>query len=105
MRSEYYIERVQRTSQDGRYRLSVHASNAIMERGLPQDSVFVVLARGRCTYVRHARVFVVGKKEVKAAADHGEDIRRYLGIHCIVDPSENVVQTVYRNYSRLQTRP
>ena len=55
-----------------------------------------MLDYGRVAYVRGAKIYVIGRKEVESFLRKGIELADFEGIHVVCSP-EGVVLTTYRN--------
>ncbi|GBC63549.1 DUF4258 domain-containing protein [Desulfonema ishimotonii] len=85
--------------------LTFHAKNRMNSRGVTPAAVKAVLRYGRCTYIRGAKIYAIGKKEVEYFRETGVDLSGYEGIHAVCSTDENSVITVYRNHNFRKLRP
>ncbi len=83
--------------------ISAHARKRMRDRGISLNSLFNVLQFGRVVRTRGAAIYAVGRKEVKAQAVHGIDLRDSEGVHVVMERGD-VVRTVYRNRSLKSVR-
>ena len=59
---------------------------------------------GRVVYVRGAKIYVIGRKEVESFLRKGIELADFEGIHVVCSP-EGVVLTTYRNRDFRGLRP
>jgi hypothetical protein len=74
------------------------------QRSISPDAVRAVLEHGRRQYQRGARIFFLGRKEVRAAAKRGLDLSAHEGLHVVCPPHCDTVQTAYRNHNPARRR-
>lgn len=75
---------------------SRHAQRRMSQRAIQPDDVELARAYGRLVHARGAAFHVIGRREVRAAAIDGIDLRRLEGLH-VVEARAGDVLTVYRN--------
>ena len=83
----------------GRQVITTHARMRMMARRISETALSAVMEYGRVVYVRGAKIYVVGRKEVAAFLRKGIELADFEGIH-VVCSSEGDVLTTYRE-SRL----
>jgi len=90
----FHIERKRTPTAGGTFVMSDHAMKRMFERGLSPEKVRLALRHGDPVYDRGARIYRVGKKEVR----HAENTRlqKVEGLQ-VVCSHDGVVKTVYRN--------
>ncbi len=81
-----------------------HARKRMDARRLNVTEVEAAIDYGRVARLRGALVYVVGHKEVAAAAREGIDLRGIEGVHVVCSSYDGTVKTVYRN-RELQLQP
>lgn len=81
-----------------------HARRRMDARRLNVAEVEAAIDYGRVVRIRGALVYVVGHKEVAAAARDGIDLRAVEGVHVVCSSYDGTVKTVYRNRD-LQLQP
>jgi hypothetical protein len=52
---------------------------------------------GRVIYARHAKWYVIGRKEAQWCGVSGVELRSFEGIHVVCDPRTEEVITAFRN--------
>jgi hypothetical protein len=92
------IDRFSKPDESGKYVLSDHAIEQMCIRGVSDNAVIEVLTHGRISHTRKAKIFAIGRKEVKKLAKINIDIAEYINTH-VVCSADNVVITVYKNDS------
>ena len=86
--------------------LTEHARQRMLARGIPPSAVAEVLKYGRSVFVRGARVFALGRKEIAKHAPLGVNLARLEGIQVVCRPeSSGAIVTVYRNRNFRGLRP
>jgi hypothetical protein len=78
------------------YPLTAHAISRMEARGLPLDCVNAALAYGRAVWIRGARIFAIGRREVARYRNIGLDLEQFQGIQVVTSPDGAIV-TAYRN--------
>ena len=81
-----------------------HARKRMDARRLCVSEVEAAIDYGREVQARGALMYVVGHKEVAAAARAGVDLRGVEGVHVVCSSYDGTVKTVYRNRA-LQLSP
>ena len=81
-----------------------HARKRMNTRGISSSAVSAVIQYGRFFYVRGAKVYVIGRREVESYGDVGIDLSGFEGIH-VVCSLEGVIITTYRNKNLRGLRP
>lgn len=76
--------------------ITTHARMRMMARRISETALSAVMEYGRVVYVRGAKIYVVGRKEVAAFLRKGIELADFEGIH-VVCSSEGDVLTTYRN--------
>ena len=94
----------QRSGQEPKARLTMHASQRMTARGITETAVRAVLDHGRIVHVRGAAVHALGRKEVRCFRRRGIDLAPYEGIHIVCTP-DGTILTVYRNQDFRGLRP
>jgi hypothetical protein len=94
----FRIERPHQKDEGGVFGLTDHAVARMRERYIPDEAVLLVLTYGRVVYTGDgARIFALGKREVKKYAQKsGHDLLLYQGVQVVVG-IDNTILTVYRN--------
>lgn len=88
------IERPRTPTAGGSFVMSDHAMKRMFERGLSPEKIRLALCHGDPVYDRGARIYRVGKKEVRHVED--DRLQKIEGLQ-VVCSHDGVVQTVYRN--------
>jgi hypothetical protein len=88
----------------GHVRLSRHAEERMDARSIGAEAIEGVMRCGRVVYSNKARIYFVGRKEVRQHARQGIDISAWEGIH-VVTSLNGVVMTTYRNREIRHLRP
>lgn len=83
---------------------SQHAEMRMDARSIGAEAIKGVIRCGRVVYVNKAKIFFVGRREVRQHAMHGIDISAWEGIHVVTSLS-GVVVTTYRNSDIRHLRP
>lgn len=81
-----------------------HARMRMTARRIPKTALSAVLEYGRVVYVRGAKIYVIGRKEVTKFLRRGVELADFEGIHVVCTP-EGVVLTTYRNRNFRGLRP
>lgn len=81
-----------------------HARARMNARRVGVSHVELAIDFGRELRQRGALIYVVGRKEIDAAAREGIDLRPIAGVHVVCSPYDGTVKTVYRN-QQLQLQP
>ena len=76
--------------------ITTHARMRMTARRVSETALSAVLDYGRVAYVRGAKIYVIGRKEVEAFLRKGIELADFEGIHVVCSP-EGVVLTTYRN--------
>ena len=84
--------------------LSRHAEERMDARSIGATAIDGVIQCGRVVYANKARIYFVGRKEVRQHAMQGIDISAWEGIH-VVTSFNGVVMTTYRNRDIRHLRP
>ena len=84
--------------------LSQHAEERMDARSIGAEAIEGVIGCGRVVYVNKARIYFVGRREVRQHAKLGIDISAWEGIHVVTSLS-GVVVTTYRNSDIRHLRP
>ena len=85
-------------------RLTMHASQRMNTRGIPESAVRATLMHGRVVHVRGAVIHAIGRKEVSRFQQRGIDLSRYEGVQIVCTPGGTIL-TVYRNRDFRGLRP
>ena len=85
--------------------LSQHAIKRMSQRAINSEQIQLALKYGRLIYSRHAKFYVIGKKEVQRHNKEGLDLRFMEGLQVLVNEKTNLVMTVYKNKDFRQIRP
>ena len=86
------------------HRISWHAKTQMDARSLSADALCSAVKYGRTSWTRGARIYAIGRKEVRHYRRQGIDLSRFEGIH-VVESAEGTVITVYRNRDLRGLRP
>lgn len=81
-----------------------HARMRMMARRISETALSAVIDYGRVVYVRGAKIYVIGRKEVTKFLRQGVELADYEGIH-VVCSTEGVILTTYRNRDFRGLRP
>lgn len=84
--------------------ITTHARMRMTARRVSETALSAVLAYGRVAYVRGAKIYVIGRKEVESFLRKGIELADFEGIHVVCSP-EGVVLTTYRNRDFRGLRP
>lgn len=76
--------------------LTTHASKRMCGRRMSMTEVDFVLSYGRCTHVRGADIYALGRREAARLKAKGIDASALQGIQ-VVCSTDGAVLTVYRN--------
>jgi len=88
----------------GGFILSEHAANRMCERNVNRGAVKSALKYGRVEYIRGAKVYAIGRKEVEYYHERNIDLVKFEGVQVIVSPDREII-TVYRNNDFRGLRP
>jgi len=80
----------------GTFSLTKHAVDRMAARSISRSAVEAALEFGRCTEIRAAEIFAIGRKEVARYRRDGIDLSAFEGTH-VVAAATGAVVTVYRN--------
>lgn len=78
--------------------ITTHAEVRMCQRSISVHAVQAVLAFGRGVHTRGVTIYAIGRREVREAAAHGEDLGDFEGIQ-VVCGQDGAVITVYRNHN------
>ncbi|GIW07183.1 MAG: hypothetical protein KatS3mg060_1988 [Dehalococcoidia bacterium] len=78
------------------YSLTHHAVCQMHRRRISAEAVLATVRYGRRAWIRGARIFAIGQREVARWRVHGIDVQQFEGIHVVTSP-EGAILTVYRN--------
>jgi hypothetical protein len=84
--------------------LTKHAEERMDARSINAEAIDGVMCCGRVVYANKARIYFIGRKEVRQNARQGIDISAWEGIH-VVTSLDGVVITTYRNRDIRHLRP
>lgn len=84
--------------------ITKHARMRMTARSITDRAIAAVMDYGRIAYVRGAKVFAIGKKEVEAYRRDGIDLTDFEGIH-VVCSLDGAIMTTYRNHNLRGLRP
>ena len=73
-------------------------------RRISQTALSAVINYGRVVYVRGAKIYVIGRKEIEAFLRKGIELTDFEGIHVVCSP-EGTIMTTYRNRDFRGLRP
>ena len=96
--------RQNRTDSQRNQVITTHARMRMTARRISQTTLAAVIKYGRVAYVRGAKIYVIGRKEVKTFLRKGIELADFEGIHVVCSP-EGVVLTTYRNRDFRGLRP
>ena len=85
-------------------RLTMHASQRMDARGIPEAAVRAALEHGRIAHVHGASIHAIGQREVRHFQRRGIDLSCYEGIQIVCAP-DGAILTVYRNRDFRGLRP
>lgn len=94
----------QQGGQEPGTRLTMHASQRMNERGIPEAAVRAALEHGRIAHVRGASIHAIGQKEIRHFQRRGIDLSCYEGVQIVCAP-DGTILTVYRNRDFRGLRP
>ena len=86
------------------HQLTRHAWERMCGRSLSPDMVRRVLRCGRVAHVRGAKIYAVGRKEIKRFQQNGIDLSDVEGVQVVCSHS-GAVMTAYRNHNFRGLRP
>ncbi len=81
-----------------------HAHERMKARRISETALSAVLEYGRVVYVRGAKIYVIGRKEVATFLRKGIELADFEGIHVVCSP-EGSIMTTYRNRDFRGLRP
>ena len=81
-----------------------HAQMRMKARRISETALASVLEYGRVVYVRGAKIYVIGRKEVTKFLRRGVELADFEGIHVVCSP-DGAVMTTYRNRGFRGLRP
>lgn len=88
----------------GQYWITAHALRRMGARRISEAALVAALRFGRIAYVRGAKIFALGRKEVERLQRSGLDLSDYDGVQ-VVCTSDGTVLTTYRNRDFRGLRP
>ncbi len=91
-------------SEQQRQILTTHARMRMTGRRISETALSAVIDYGRVVYVRGAKIYVIGRKEVTTFLRKGVKLADFEGIHVVCNP-DGVVLTTYRNHNFRGLRP
>ena len=74
------------------------------KRGVTRAAVELTLSYGRQTYVRGARYYSIGRKEIRRHRERCPEMARHEGLH-VVTQANGTILTVYKNRGFRVLRP
>ena len=83
---------------------TLHARKRMTDRRISETALSAVLEFGRMVYVRGAKIYVIGRKEVRAFLRKGIELADFEGIH-VVCSLDGAIMTTYRNRDFRGLRP
>lgn len=89
----------------GEFRLSEHAIKRMAQRAINETQIQLALEHGRLIHSRHARFYVIGRKEVQKLRRDGLEVGILEGLQVVVGEKSNAVMTVYKNKNLRKIRP
>jgi hypothetical protein len=101
---EVLIDEIQR-SNNLSLPLTKHAFNRMYSRGLSQEAVNAAIDYGRDTFVRGAKIYAIGRKEINMYKEKGIDLSDYEGVQVVCSSKSGDILTVYRNNNFRGLRP
>lgn len=84
--------------------ITAHARIRMTTRRVSETALSAVIEYGRVAYVRGAKIYVIGRKEVKEFLRKGIGLADFEGIHVVCSP-DGAVMTTYRNRDFRGLRP
>ncbi|MXY81321.1 MAG: DUF4258 domain-containing protein [Gemmatimonadetes bacterium] len=81
-----------------------HLCKRMAARGISETALSAVLKFGRMVYVRGAKIYVIGRKEVRAFLPKGIELADFEGIHVVCN-LDGAIMTTYRNRDFRGLRP
>ena len=93
-----------RTDNQRNQAITKHARMRMTARRISGTALSAVIEYGRVAYVRGAKIYVIGRKEVMTFLRKGIDLADFEGIH-VVCSSDGAVMTAYRNRDLRGLRP
>ena len=86
------------------HRISLHAQHEMDARSISVDALQTALRYGRTVWTRGARIYAIGRKEVRSYRVRGIDLAHFEGVH-VVESADGTIITVYRNRDLRGLRP
>ena len=88
----------------GNFSLTKHAVERMVTRSISHAAVEAALEFGRCSEIRDAEIFTIGRQEVARYRCGGVDLSALEGTQVVATPSGAII-TVYRvhNFKNLRT--
>lgn len=84
--------------------ITTHARMRMSARRISEAALSAVMEYGRVVYVRGAKIYVIGRKEVATFIRKGVDLADFESIHVVCSPAGEVM-TTYRNRDFRGLRP
>ena len=81
-----------------------HGRKRMTARGISETALSAVLEFGRMVYVRGAKIYVIGRKEVQSFLRKDIELADFEGIH-VVCSLDGAIMTTYRNRDFRGLRP
>jgi len=100
----YIMRQFSKTKQGGGFILTEHAADQMCARRVNRDAVEKALKYGRVEFNRGAKIYAIGRKEVKYFKERNIDLIPYEGVQVVVSPEDEII-TVYRNRSFRGLKP
>ncbi len=86
------------------FQLSRHAWQRMGARGVSSSTINKVLTYGRVIHARGARIYVIGRKEIKRYMDQGINLDDLHGMQVICGKN-GMIMTLYRNRDLRSLKP
>ena len=81
-----------------------HGRKRMTARGISETALSAVLEFGRMVYVRGAKTYVIGRKEVQSFLRKDIELADFEGIHAVCS-LDGAIMTTYRNRDFRGLRP
>lgn len=78
--------------------ISKHAMLRMSSRNITEEAIEITINFGRMVYTKGARIFVIGKKEIKAFKNK-INLKGLEGLHVVCSAWDDSIITVYINKS------
>ena len=85
--------------------LSTHAKERARARGISREDIELVVEYGRHYYARGAKIWFLGRRDVKQGTREDVRLRDLVGIHLVCSGDGSTIVTTYRNKNRTSPVP